>query len=210
MDYSSPGYPVYGIFQARRLEWVVIPFSRGSSQPMDWTQVSCIAVRFFMIWATREEVWPQKGGRRMGWMGVLWRWGWWEGRPVERRESRGWGTSPACSLRGGEVGDPPPYLLSGLSPEYWISGNNYSLISFEDIKHLTCWKRNTYNNDEPTVWPANQSTAWLISMISRIYIKFDKMVYSFLLEYLSISHTQARIQRASFLSIFSLKLPSFT
>ena len=45
-----------GIFQARILEWVAIPFSRGSSQPRDWTQVSCIAGRFFTIWATREAL----------------------------------------------------------------------------------------------------------------------------------------------------------
>ena len=32
-----------GILQARILEWVAIPFSRESSQPRDWTQVSCIA-----------------------------------------------------------------------------------------------------------------------------------------------------------------------
>ena len=44
---------VYGILQARMLEWVAIPFSRGSSQPRDWTQVSHIAGRFFTIW-TRE------------------------------------------------------------------------------------------------------------------------------------------------------------
>jgi len=42
------------ILQARILEWVAIPFSRGSSQPRDWTQVSCISGRFFTIWATRE------------------------------------------------------------------------------------------------------------------------------------------------------------
>ena len=47
-------YPVHGIFQARILEWVAIPFSRGSSQPMDRIQVSLIAGRFFTIWATRE------------------------------------------------------------------------------------------------------------------------------------------------------------
>ena len=34
---------VHGILQARRLEWVAIPFSRGTSQPRDWAQVSCIA-----------------------------------------------------------------------------------------------------------------------------------------------------------------------
>ena len=31
-----------------------IPFFRGSSQPRDWTWVSCIAGRFFTCWATRE------------------------------------------------------------------------------------------------------------------------------------------------------------
>ena len=49
MDYS-----VHGILQARILEWVPFPFSRGSSQPRDRTQVSCIAGRFFTSWATRE------------------------------------------------------------------------------------------------------------------------------------------------------------
>ena len=36
-------YTVHGILQARILQWVVIPFSRGSSQPRDRTQVSLIA-----------------------------------------------------------------------------------------------------------------------------------------------------------------------
>ena len=39
---------------ARILEWAAMPFSRGSSQPRDWTHVSCIAGGFFTIWATRE------------------------------------------------------------------------------------------------------------------------------------------------------------
>ena len=43
MNCSLPGSSVHGILQARRLEWVAIPFSRGSSQPNDGTQVSCIA-----------------------------------------------------------------------------------------------------------------------------------------------------------------------
>ena len=54
IDYSPQGSSVHGIFQARILEWVVISFSRGSSQPRDWTQVSCIAGRFFTVWVTRE------------------------------------------------------------------------------------------------------------------------------------------------------------
>ena len=40
-------YTVHGILQARILEWVAVPFSKGSSQPRDWTQVSHIAGRFF-------------------------------------------------------------------------------------------------------------------------------------------------------------------
>ena len=52
-------YIVHGILQARILEWVAFPFSRGSSQPRDWTQVSHIAGGFFTSWATREaqEYW---------------------------------------------------------------------------------------------------------------------------------------------------------
>ena len=47
-------YTVHGILQARILQWVAVPFSRGSSQPRDWTQVSRIAGGFFTSWATRE------------------------------------------------------------------------------------------------------------------------------------------------------------
>ena len=41
MDYSSPGSSVHGILQAKILEWVAMPSSRGSSQPRDWTHASC-------------------------------------------------------------------------------------------------------------------------------------------------------------------------
>ena len=41
------GYRVHGILQARILEWVAIPFSRGSSQPRDQTQAFRIAGKFF-------------------------------------------------------------------------------------------------------------------------------------------------------------------
>ena len=49
MDCSLPGSSVHGIFQARVLEWVVISFSRESSQPRDRTQVSCTAGRRFTV-----------------------------------------------------------------------------------------------------------------------------------------------------------------
>ena len=38
---------IHGILQARILEWVAFPFSRGSSQPRDGTHITCIADGFF-------------------------------------------------------------------------------------------------------------------------------------------------------------------
>ena len=52
MDCSPPGSSVHGILQARILEWVAIPFSRGSSWTRDWTWVSFIAGRFFTTCTT--------------------------------------------------------------------------------------------------------------------------------------------------------------
>ena len=49
MDCSPPGSSVHGILQARILEQVAMPSSRGSSQPRDQTQVSCTAGGFFTI-----------------------------------------------------------------------------------------------------------------------------------------------------------------
>ena len=43
MDGRLPGSSVYGIFQARILEWFAISFSRGSSPPRDQTSVSCMS-----------------------------------------------------------------------------------------------------------------------------------------------------------------------
>ena len=50
MDCSPPGSSIHGILQARVLEWVAIPSSRGSFQLRAQTQVSCIAGSFFTIW----------------------------------------------------------------------------------------------------------------------------------------------------------------
>ena len=47
MNCSQPGSLFFPV------EWVAISFSRGSSKPRNWTQVSCIAGVFFTIWATR-------------------------------------------------------------------------------------------------------------------------------------------------------------
>ena len=47
--YNHQSSSVHGILQVRILNWVAIPFSRGSSHPRDQTWVSCIAGGFFTI-----------------------------------------------------------------------------------------------------------------------------------------------------------------
>ena len=84
LDCSLPGSSIPGIFQARVLEWVAISFSRGSSQLRDWTWVSHIAGRHFIIWATREA-WRNLQSscrtltqRSLKWWGIEW---------IQRKES---------------------------------------------------------------------------------------------------------------------------
>ena len=55
-DCSPPGSSVHGILQVIILEWFAIPFSRGFSRHRDWNWVSCIAGRFFTIWATGKSL----------------------------------------------------------------------------------------------------------------------------------------------------------
>ena len=70
MDCSASGSSVHGIFQARILKWVAISYSRGSSWPRNWTPVSCIAGRFFIVSAmiyvnsqTGSGIYQGLGGR---------------------------------------------------------------------------------------------------------------------------------------------------
>ena len=55
MNCRPPGSSVYGISQARILEWVAIASSRGSSWPRDQTHVSCIVRWILYYWATKED-----------------------------------------------------------------------------------------------------------------------------------------------------------
>ena len=57
---SPMDYIVHGILQARILEWVAFPFTRGSSQPRYRTQVFHIVHGFFTTWATRKAMYPHK------------------------------------------------------------------------------------------------------------------------------------------------------
>ena len=64
IQWLNPGLPHYRWIlnqlshkgSPRILEWVAYPFSRGSSQPWNWTRVSSIAGGFFTNWATREAL----------------------------------------------------------------------------------------------------------------------------------------------------------
>ena len=74
---SLPGSSVHGILQARILEWVAFP--RRSSWPRDRTQVSCIAGRFFTIWAMREAQISRLNSsgrelRSLFWIAHCWLW----------------------------------------------------------------------------------------------------------------------------------------
>ena len=60
---------VHGILLARILEWVAIPFSRGSSQPRDWAQVSRVTCGFFTSWATRGKMGRAERRGEKGWVG---------------------------------------------------------------------------------------------------------------------------------------------
>ena len=86
MDCSPPGSSVHGISQARILEWVALPSSRGSSQPGRGTEVSCIGRQILYHWATGETP-PLTNGPHFLWqrqVPPLWEeWGEGEGSRVE-------------------------------------------------------------------------------------------------------------------------------
>ena len=127
VDYSLPGSSVLGIFQARIPEWVAIPFSRGSSQPRDRTQVSCMAGQFFPVWATREVKTRMLGKtedkRRVhrGWDGWMaspnqWTWSW-------VNSGRCWRTGKPCVLQS--MG------LNELDTTEWL--NNICIIQASQV-----------------------------------------------------------------------------
>ena len=65
MDCNPPGSLVHGILQARILEWISIPFSRGSSWPKDQTLVSCITGVFFTISRMQNILLTNANGKMM-------------------------------------------------------------------------------------------------------------------------------------------------
>ena len=128
MNWSPPGSSVHGISQARKLEWVAISFSRGSSQPKGQTHISCIAGRFFATdppgkpncqWTTISPSQPLVGtavGPSPTWAAVREQPlvahlanGWWSGGHQVESEVKGgdwgkrWSLGSAGELRGWEL-----------------------------------------------------------------------------------------------------------
>ena len=81
MGCSPPGFSVNGVLQARILGWAAMPFNRGSSQPRDQSQVSCIAGRFFTTWATREALVSTENRSDCSWIQT------WESKGAVKRQS---------------------------------------------------------------------------------------------------------------------------
>ena len=111
MDCSLLGSSLHGIFQARILEWIATSYSRGSSQPRDWTRVSCISCtcRWILHHQGTSEV-QEKWSKpcfsgfflaalcfwKQGWKGIslsriLW--------PVQKRKMRGEGEHSSHPLQ---------------------------------------------------------------------------------------------------------------
>ena len=91
MDCSQLCSSVHGILQARILEWFAIPFFRGSSRPRGWAWVSCIAGKFFTIWATKEAPWPNYHPKASSANAIT------LGPRASIYEFWGWGHGSACS-----------------------------------------------------------------------------------------------------------------
>ena len=107
MDWSQPSSSVRGILQAK--EWVGIPFSRESTWPRDWAQISWIAGGFFTVWATREAPGVGDEGIKGNVKDYLelelreWEVSWkaWVSSRAGWSESIGWYPDPEFSRQGG-------------------------------------------------------------------------------------------------------------
>ena len=132
MDYNLPGSFVHGIYQANILEWIVISFSRGSSQSWDQTHVSCIAGVFFTNWATKEALRHWGFGLNEFWLlsvlkfyvslvilndqSVKWKWKLWSLSCI-------WLCDPTdCSLPGSSVHGDSPGKNMGVSCHFLLKG----------------------------------------------------------------------------------------
>ena len=144
MDCSPPGSSVYGIFQARIMEWVAISFSRGYSWLRDQTQPSCIAGRFFTVWATREEWLPIQGIDESNWW------------MVKRNFLSVWGReNEIIQYRNSIIQSRNSftYIKGEKSILLWVNSEKIKIITgyilkiyfFIEWKHFNCENRHSYH-----------------------------------------------------------------
>ena len=116
------GYTVHGVLQARILDWVAFPFSRGFSQPRDQIQVSHIAGGFFTSWATREVLFVRPPQTTILPFLHLFSWGWsWSLPPVQCHKPL------SIVLQGLYLSDMFPWIYLSL-PLYNCKGFNFMLF----------------------------------------------------------------------------------
>ena len=140
MDCSLPGSSIHGIFQARVLEWVAISFSRRSSWPRDWTQVSCIVGRRFTVWPTREvkegglyQILVQFFVKYKVWKGK--KWGWKRNLSIGAWKSR----TDLCETKIQSFPKPSVYCLGtsmGYNHELVRNGDSWTQTAFWIISYI--------------------------------------------------------------------------
>ena len=110
MDCSLPGSSVQGIFQARILEWVAMPFSRGSFWPRDWTlvfYVSCIGRQVLYLGPNKINIYQGAS------------------------ESHKWKLSLGCHLSVSLA----PSILTHVGRQFWVC-ISFASASFISLKAL--------------------------------------------------------------------------
>ena len=117
VDCSSSGSSVRGNLQARILEWVAMPSFRGPSQPRGQTWVSCIAGRFFTIWATPGEP-----------LGYVVRSHWFLSRAVM------WETESVWGWAGQDEGHTPGVIWNWSRGERAIAGTHWTSLVVQWLK----------------------------------------------------------------------------
>ena len=123
MDCSLPGFSVYGIFQARILEWVAIPFSRGTSRPRDGRRSPALQADPCSC-RTLKHKWGSAPAS-----GPLGAWGQRAGAPSLQLEGARWGRLGGWLCRAGHLQTLAscPWIPAGqqwgpLGTEVWVPG----------------------------------------------------------------------------------------
>ena len=144
MDCSLPGSSVHGILQARILEWVVIPFSRGSSWPRDRTWISRIQADSLPSETPKKSTHTIKGVQTEG---IMW--------SLEKHHTATTSITGHCTCKSLEYSS--PFTWAFLPTEVTtilITMITFSLLSFTNIVWLPMC----------VAWSINNIWLWLFKL----------------------------------------------